>query len=334
MTENQPTTSDEPRPPLIKKALMWAALVVLFWLLFRKVPLEQVLAELHRMTVGQALSLLWLSVVFIIGVTVLDGASMWYGFNRMGAAVPLKEIILARAARMLLDSVATILGQAGLAAHIAQKYRVDAGPAAGMVLFLFFLEIYGMVTLASVSLVLFLALKDMVPPGAPVRAALLMTAAAWAAWLVVMYGGLRMSRVRAARRMLVRLKLAPILGPLERLSRPEISRLLLWKTALAAWQIGLTMIAFRIYGLTVPGLDLFDFMPLTILVSSVPVTPSRLGTTQWSWTFFFGYAAAPAALVWMSLLLQLLLNIVRWGLGATAILWLHRDRKSLDDKGR
>lgn len=326
MTEPNPTTGAEnPRPRLLKKALMWAVLVLLFWLLFRKVPLDQVLGELHRMTAGQVLSLAALSVVFIIGVTILDGVSMWYGFNRMGASVPLKEIVLARAARMLLDSIATILGQAGLAAHVAKKYRVDAGPAAGMVLFLFLLEIYGMVTLASVSLILFLGLKGMVPPGAPVRAALLMTAAAWAGWMVVMWGGLRLARVEAVRRALVRLKLAPILDPLARLRRAEIGRLLLWKTALAAWQIGLTMVAFRIYGLTVPGLDLFAFMPLTILVSSIPVTPSRLGTTQWSWTFFFGYAAAPAALVWMSLLLQLLLNLVRWALGAVATLWLYRE---------
>ena len=303
---------------------MWAALLLLFWLLFRKVPLDQVLAELQKMTAGQVLSLAGLSVVFILGVTVLDGASMWYGFARMGVRVPFKEIVLARAARMLLDSVATILGQAGLAAHVAQKYRVDAGPAAGMVLFLFFLEIYGMVALASLSLIFFLGFKDVIPPGAPLRAALLMVAAAWLIWVVVMAGGLRIARVASVRRLLERLKLAPILDPLARLSRLEIGRLLLLKTALAAWQIGLTMAAFRLYGLNVPGLDLFAFMPLTILVSSIPVTPSRLGTTQWSWTFFFGYAAAPAALVWMSLLLQLLLNCVRWTLGAAATLWLFR----------
>lgn len=320
------TAAEAPRKSrLLKQAITWAVLAVLLWALFRKVPLLHVWEELQAMTLAQVLALAALSVVFILGVTILDGAAMWYGFTRFGVKMPLREIILARAARMLLDSLATILGQAGLAAHVAKKYRIDAGPAAGMVLFLFFLEIYGMVLLSTISIILFLGLKGVIPRDAPLDAGLFMIAAAWIIWMAVMMGGLRMAKVEPVRRLLARARLLPMLDPLARLSRRELLNLLLWKTALAAWQIGLTIIAFRIYGLQVPGLDLYAFMPLTILVSSIPVTPFRLGTTQWSWTFFFSYAAPAAALVWMSLLLQFLLNLVRWALGAVATLaLLHR----------
>jgi uncharacterized membrane protein YbhN (UPF0104 family) len=325
------TTAPNPEPAapdrrsrLLRKLVTWIVLVALFALLFRKVPLPEVLAQFRAMTLTSVLALFALSLVFILGVCALDGAAMGYGFSLFGVKIPLREIVLARTARMLLDSIATILGQAGLAAHVAKRYQLPAGPAAGMVLFLFLVEIYGMVVVSTLSLLALALLPGRLQPGAPLAAAVTMAGLAWPALAVMVFGGQRLARNAALARLLTRLRLAPILSPLSRLRPAQLLRLLLYKTALAAWQIGLTIVAFRLYGLKTPALDLLAFMPLAILVSSIPVTPSRLGTTQWSWTFFFAYTAPSAALVAMSLLLQFLLNTVRWIIGAAATLWLYR----------
>ncbi|MFO8056457.1 MAG: hypothetical protein R6V10_04095, partial [bacterium] len=105
----------------------------------------------------------------------------------------------------------------------------------------------------------------------------------------------------------------------------EALALLGLKTVLAAWQISLTFVAFNIYGIELSPFELFAFMPLGILVSSIPITPGRLGTTQWSWTFFFSYAIRPAVLVAVSLLLQFLLNVARWILGAVALPFIYSE---------
>jgi len=90
------------------------------------------------------------------------------------------------------------------------------------------------------------------------------------------------------------------------------------------------VVAFRVYGLIVPHADFFFYMPIAILVSSIPITPARLGTTQFSWVFFMGQLLPRETLVAFSLLFQFLLNVARWALGLIVLPFAYRDIK---DKG-
>lgn len=325
-TETDPdhnTHPDQAGPvALLRKLLPWAVLVFLFVVLFSRVPFEQVVGELRALTPSQIIELSLLSIVFIIGVSVLDGIAMGYGFSVFGVKIKWKEIIMIRSAMMLLASIATLIGQAGLAALIAKKHKIPAGKAAGTVMFLFLVEIYGMITLASVALpVLFIARYPEVGRQVPVLVAVGIIGFSWSA-LVVMF---IIGRSETGANIIRGLRLSAILHPLQTIRPGQFIRLLLLKTLLGAWQIGLTALVFSIYGIDIPGLELFAFMPLAILVSSIPVTPARLGTTQWSWMLFFGHLVSPAALIAFSLLLQFMLNVARWLIGGIALPFIYKD---------
>lgn len=331
ITADQPAADHTPSSGgrWFRNLLLWAVFIALFFLLFRRIPLSAVLAEFKQMTGRQILGLAALSLGFVAGVALLDGTAMWYGFLSFRMKMTWKDIVLARTARMVLDSVASLLGQAGLGIHIARRYQVPAGPAAGMVMFLFFLEIYGMIALSSLAFpLLFLHHSGrMLPP--PFRFAILLLALAWPAFVLVILLGRRAGETP----VLQRLHLASLLQPLQSLAPRQLALLLLCKTVLAAWQISLTAAAFRIFRLPLPHRELFALMPLAILVSSLPVTPARLGTTQWSWVFFFGHLAPEPALVAMSLLLQFSLNLARWLIGSAVLPFLVGDPNRVPDRG-
>ena len=320
--ENTPPDQTGSIRRLWRKLLPWVFLVILFLILFSRVPLEQVVAEFKAMTPTQIIWLSIVSVIIIIGVAVLDGTAMGYGFSTFGVRIRYREIILVRAAMMLLASIATLIGQAGLAALVARKYRVPAATAAGMVMFLFLVEIYGMIALATIALpVLLLAQQAKISPGAPILVSAAIILLTWPALALLILASRRNISISLFRR----LRLLAFLHPFQAIQPGQLLWLLLLKTLLAAWQITITVLAFRIYGIQVPVLELFAFMPLAILVSSIPITPARLGTTQWSWVLFFGYLVPPAVLVAMSLLLQFLLNLARWFIGALVMPFIYKD---------
>jgi len=323
-----------PRPPkaakpteqgissITRRAAGWAVLAILFYLLFKLVPPQKVFNELINMGAEKLGKLMALSIVFIAGVCLIDGTAMWYGFTRFKVPIKWREVFLVRTAMMLLASIATLIGQAGLAAHISRKYKIPPAGATGMVMFLFLLEIYGMVAVATVGLPLLLVVRDKMPAGAPVLTVALLIALVWLGLALLV---LLARRGALQGGIFARSKLDALIGPLRTLSWKEVLALLGIKTVLAAWQISLTHVAFQIYGIGLSVFELFAFMPLGILVSSIPITPARLGTTQWSWTYFFSYTIAPSVLVAVSLLLQFLLNVARWILGAVALPFIYSD---------
>jgi len=316
-----PTWRDRTRKAA-RRLFPWVALVIILYYLFARVPLEDVLAEFASMDSASVVGLCVLSLVFIVGVSLIDGVAMWYGFSLFGVPLRLREITLVRAAMMLLASIMTPIGQAGLAAHISAKYKVPGRPAAGMVTYLFLIEAYGMVAVATLSLPLFLLFRyGGEVSGAPLMQALFMIGLAWPALIIFILLGRRATGVG----IIESLGVAPVLEPLCMVGGKKFLTILGLKTILAAWQIGLTVLAFRIYGIHAPAADLYAFMPLAILVSSLPVAPGRLGITQVSWVFFFGYLASAPSLVALSLLLQFILNVARWMVGAVALPFVYSD---------
>jgi hypothetical protein len=327
MTSTPPIGPGRSRKYLtLRRIITWLILVLLFALLFKMIPPAQVLAELKGMSIARPWDLLALfgaSCVIICGVALLDGVAMWYCFSRFEPAIKWKEIVKVRAAMMLLASISTLIGQAGLAVYVAKKHKIQGSTAAGMVMFLFFLEIYGMIAAATLALPVLAAAGT--PPGPAFRAGVVLIAAAWPAFFIFIFVGRRMRETR----LFERLRLAPLLIPLRTLKNADIAALLLMKGLLALWQIAMTAVVFHIYGLMsrLPMAALFFYMPIAILISSIPITPARLGTTQFSWVFFIGQYLARDTLVAFSLLFQFLLNIARWALGLIVLPLVYREIK-------
>jgi hypothetical protein len=375
MMEMRPIEKPEGERPkrgamyILRKAAPWVVLGLVSWLIFRKVPVDKVVGEFRALGLTQIVELTVVSVLFIVGVCVIDAFALRFGFGAFKVKVAWRELFLVRSAMMLLVAIASPIGQAGLAAHLVRKHKLGAGVAAGMVTFLLMLEVYGMLAVATIAFPLLMFIKGgELADKAPVLKSVLMVAGLWPTLIVVILAarsealaklldkfqarldsppellrwlpfrlvskllGIKISGIawKAGAWILNKFQLA--LEPLRLLSSRQVFSLLGLKTILGAWQIGLTLPAFWIYGLDMPALDLFAFMPLAIMVSSIPVTPGKLGITQYVWVTFFAYLYdaqmgpehAKAALVAFSLLLQVTLNVVRWIIGAAALPFISR----------
>jgi uncharacterized membrane protein YbhN (UPF0104 family) len=277
------------------------------------------LAELLDTDKLKILSLFVLSLVFVSGIAVIDGLSMWYGFSLFGVKLKIKEILLIRAAMMILASIATLIGQAALGTLMTKKYGVSAGKSAGMVILLFILEIYGMVALTTVFLpVLFLF---QYPENSQAWAAGLLVITTWPALFALII----ISRKTKGAKIFEKLKISALISPLNSLKNIELFKLLSFKTMLAFWQILMSLFALEIYGLHLPFLEFFTFTPVCTLVSAMPVTPAKLGTTQWVWVFFFEYGLPAVSIVAYTLFIQFMLNVARWVVGLFALPFVYKD---------
>ncbi len=307
---------------VLKKVLPWVFLALLLVLLFSRVPLDQVIAEFRGMTLSSLVGLSIMALAFITGVCFIDGTALWYGFSLFQVKINWRRMVIIRAAMMLLASIATPIAQAGLMAHIGKRYQIKTTPAAGMVMYLFLIEVYGMIALSTLCMPAWIIVHyPEYGLSARLGVSLAMIGAAWPGLFFFFWLG----RKAAGARFMERLKIAPLLYPLKTVSFKGFIKLLALKTALSAWQIALTVVAFVVYGLPPFPLHLFAFMPLAILINSVPVSPGRLGITQVSWVFFFGFLADEPALVALSLLMQFLLNVARWIIGAMVLPWYYKD---------
>lgn len=313
-----------------RRIITWTILVLLFLALFKLAPSQEVLDEFRKLEPGVILRLMALCLLFIAGVCLIDAAALCFAYRRLSAEIRYGPTLAIRAVTMVLASFVNLIGHAGIAAHLARKHRLPPEKAGGMLIILIFLEIFGMIAVSSLSLIVL----GLLPGGmeqareGPIEMVIVFNLAAAGAFLAAVIAG----RKLRPGPLLQKLRLAGAIEPLRLLGTTGIAIILGIKTLLAAWQIFLVHYALLIYGVKIHPADLFTIMPVVIVVSSIPITPARLGTTQFAWTFFFHHLLPAPLLVAFSLLLQFLLNLARWAIGAAALPFIYREMTSPPDK--
>jgi len=312
-----------PGPP-VRKSLFrrlgpWLVMAVLFYLIFARVPIEQVYRDFFQVDFLPFTALAGLSIIFLIP---LDATVQWYAFSRIHHLIPWREVFCARAAMALLNSLATVASQAGMGVWLARKAKVPAGQAASTTFFLLFLEVYSLLVFP-ILLLLFL------PEYGP---RLLFQSSLNAhtfqglvlAWLA--FAGALLFWQKSGPNFLQRL--ADRLGfwsSFHQVSLADFLIVLLGKTIIQAGLLALSALMLRTAHLELPARMVFLYFPLITLIASLPITPARLGTTQAGFLLFLHDAADPAALVAFSLLWQFMLNVFRWLFGAPFLPRLLRD---------
>ena len=73
--------------------------------------------------------------------------------------------------------------------------------------------------------------------------------------------------------------------------------------------------ALTLFGMDIPTLRLLTFLPLTFMISALPVTVAHLGTSQAAWIFFFSDYAPEADLLAYSLVSHLTFMLANGTIG-------------------
>lgn len=271
--------------------LPWLLCAALFVFLFQKIPPDRLWVALQNIRVGP---LVFWSVLYFAMVLYGDCLSLHYVFKRFVAPMRFAEVRRVRGSSFLLAVVNYLLGQAALAYYAKKKYRASLSKAFGAMSFVTTLDL--LLVLSSGLLVL-----GFVPGMAkkfnlavwPVRFVFLALWAAYTAW------GVFWSRINDER--LRRLQHNKILHWIlqhnvflifRQASFKDYALLLLMRLPLLFVVIIGVDLAFLPFGASASLSEVFLFGPLILLVSSLPLTPAGLGTSQMLMIEFFSSSIA------------------------------------------
>ena len=286
----------------------WLLTVVIFAILFTRIPLGKVLEALQQVRLLPYLALMvLLSVLYcLIDSFVLTQVVNW--FHRR---VSYRRILPVRASSYILSLLNPGLGQGAAAFYIHRREHLPFWAVAGTMLFVVVMEFCQLALYAGIGIFGFhphLALAF-----TPVY---LVCGTALGLGLVIVHKGgepVQRTLTRLGRRLWrnptyeahVDFQQIPLVRTLK-LARPRHYALtLLYKAPPFFLAVVVHHFALRLFGLHVPLIQLFTFLPIVFLVASLPVTVAHLGTSQAAWLYFFSAYGSEASILAYSLLSHL-----------------------------
>ena len=300
----------------LHRAAALAVTAAIFYLLFRRIPMERLLAALQRADYTLFFAAMIPNTLFYFcwDTLVLTVAIRWFH-----APVRYFDLLPARAASYVFGFFNTNAGRGTLALHLSRRLQSPFLQVGSTVLFLVLSEYLHLVAWATIGI---LQLRGEVARGLLWGPPLV--AAVWL--LVFTYSRLTPvspppdppGRLRLVARV-ARLVLAPRGWALMRTFRLAPARryvqIVLLRAPMFFVSLCLHYAAARAFGLAIPFLALVAFLPVVFMIAALPISVARLGTTQAAWVFFFGAYGDTPTLLAFSLAAYLTFAVTRALLG-------------------
>ena len=129
----------------IKQILPWLVAIGIFIYLFNKYPLNKVLISLSYVNL---LPFIAFSLAYFFIIYFTDSLVMTYVFKRFAYPVKLKDILLARGVTYLIMIVSYPASQVAFAYYLKRRYKIPILEALGIFMFILFIDLLWIVTLA------------------------------------------------------------------------------------------------------------------------------------------------------------------------------------------
>ena len=286
------------------KLLPWVITLAIFFFIFRRVPVPELLEALQQASLLPYLALMapYSMIYCLVDAFVLTRAITW--FNK---PVRYARVLPVRAAAYILSLLNPGLGQGGTAFYIHRREGVPFFEMAGSIVFLVVIEFGQLALYAAIGI--FIVQPELAAVFAPFY---VIFVAAFAIVLVYIRHGLGplaravLTLCRLAGRQVDPARLAArpgahILRALQIAGVRHYLLALLYKAPNFFLAILVHYLAVQQFGLQIPFLALLAFLPVVFLAASLPITVAHLGTSQAAWLFFFSAYGAEARLLAYSL---------------------------------
>ena len=282
--------------------------LVIFALIFRRVPLDRLADALRQADYRVFLALMIPNTLFYFAwdTLVLSVVIRWFH-----APVPYRQLLPVRAASYVVGYFNTNLGRGAMAAYLSRRLQAPLLELGSTVIFLVLTEYTQLVLWAMLGIVGFRA---------EVTSGLLAAAAGVAAFWIVFF---LYTKLHVTPSWLFQRAFAPRqwsifrtfrLATVGRLAQVVLLRAPMFVVALVAHYY-----AAQAFGIFIPFGQMLAFLPVIFMIAALPITVAHLGSTQAAWIFFFSqYAPAPKLLAF-SLAAHLVFASTRALLG---VLWL------------
>ncbi len=237
----------------------------------------------HQMAAGHALAMLpfGLAMAFVVWLpyAVYDRIV----FEGAVGPVPLRDVVRAKAATAVLLTLGYFVGGGGYAVWIARTTKAGAARAAGAVLYLMASDLTAVCGVAGAAMWL----------GGADAPASLRTAATWifcvqaALFLLGPYGGW--------------MHLPEFFSAWRRVPRSRSALQIAGRAGNIAVITAFTWAAMRAFGIPLPASAAAMYLPIILLVASLPINVAGFGAGQAAWLLLLPWASGPQLLAFQAL---------------------------------
>lgn len=281
------------------RALPWVFTLLIFTLIFTRVPFASVWHALAGARLFPYLAIMMPYSVFYLAV---DTFCLTRVINWFNCSIAYRDVLPIRATTYLLTLVNSNLGQGGIAVYLNRRFGVPFPEVVSSVLFLMFVELYQLTFFSTLGVLL--APRPIELPLTTIYAGL--------------YGylALHLSTFRLAREWLGRVRWARFLHSF-RIAHPRhYLLLLLYKSPNFLMATVVYYFALReCFGISVPYRELLVYLPIIFFSAALPIGVAHLGAPQLLWIYFFGRYAPEANLLAFSLATHFIFMIMNAALG-------------------
>ena len=286
------------------KLLPWFITLAIFIIIFRRVPIPELLEALQQARLLPYLALMapYSMIYCLIDTFVLTQAVTWFH-----KPVRYARILPVRAAAYILSLLNPGLGQGGTAFYIHRREGMPFLEMVGTIIFLVVIEFGQLALYAAIGI--FIVQPQLTAIFAPFYVVFI--AAFAIALTYVRHGFAPLIRVLETLSRLVGREITfayrsggPRVRILHTLQTAGVRHYLLalfYKAPNFFIAILVHYLAVQQFGLQIPFLALLAFLPVVFLAASLPITVAHLGTSQAAWLFFFSSYGAEARLLAYSL---------------------------------
>lgn len=287
-----------PRHAVAARVLPWLVTILIFALIFSRVPLASVWRALEGARLAPYLAIMIPYSVFYLAI---DTFCLTRVINWFNGPISYRDVLPIRATTYLLTVVNSNLGQGGIALYLHRRAAVPLLEVASSVLFLMFVELYQLTFFSSLGVLLAPRAIDL--PLGTVYAGL--------------YGYLllHLALFRVGRNWLARRPAARILRSFRLASPRHYVLLLLYKSPNFLMATVVYYAGLQCFGMHVPYRELILFLPIIFFSAALPIGVAHLGAPQLLWIYFFGRYAPEASLLAFSLATHFIFMMMNAALG-------------------
>jgi len=132
---------------ILEQVFLFLVVIFIFWLIFRRVPVQEVISALKKVEPVRFFSL---SFIFVWLALFLDSYTHYFLFKHFGLKIDLKNMFQLRLASMLLGSLGFIYGQGGLSWLVSRYTKASLRKVLGLLVFLLFNTFFSACLLAGI----------------------------------------------------------------------------------------------------------------------------------------------------------------------------------------
>ncbi|UCD85720.1 MAG: flippase-like domain-containing protein [Deltaproteobacteria bacterium] len=298
---------------LLRGILPWVITALIFVFIFRRVPFSEIIAAFGLVKIYLFIPLI---LIFFPITFISDALSHHLAFTWLAKRTRFFEVLRARGASFILGMLNFFIGIGGIGYWFSRTKKVPAGEATSAIVFVMFMNLLSIIALSSVGVVLMpeVHLSHFFTLGSEGHLVRIVFITLMVLFFQI-FIWVRKPEAPLARWLLFR-------GPFKVFDRVRFHH---FAIVFGLKSFSFSSVLFGIWlGLKTFGVDLslisiITYVPLVLLIGSIPITVFQLGTTQAAWLFFFRDLAPPATLVAFSVLWSFGFLVMRMVVGLACL---------------